>query len=320
MLKLVWAIVSIATMFLDDAKTGYLLVEIEDSKEVYQPVNKFTKEPPTLPTPPEEPRPCCKAANSYCLSQCAGITEEEYCKSHPETPGCVKAQTIAPPVSTVAPDVPTLPTSPPEKVTRAPYGEREPKPHKMKSENETDTARAIPRGCYNRWGRYCESRVSISTCRNRNMRLNCALSCGECECDGNQFECSSFVPGRHDGAREKCIPEYYLCDGDRDCPGSEDENRRFCIGGSSQEGVGRCRNNQFECNNGQCIPEAYECDGETIWGHDCDDRSDEHRGCNRFGRFRQYRETCGWYNGRDYGTCDSGLYCARGSPGRCYWD
>ena len=58
----------------------------------------------------------------------------------------IAAQTIAPPVSTVAPDVPTLPTSPPEKVTRAPYGEREPKPHKMKSENETDTARAIPRG------------------------------------------------------------------------------------------------------------------------------------------------------------------------------
>ena len=53
MLKLVWAIVSIATIFLDDAMTGYLLVEIEDSKEVYQPVKKFTKEPPTLPTPPE---------------------------------------------------------------------------------------------------------------------------------------------------------------------------------------------------------------------------------------------------------------------------
>ena len=53
MLKLVWAIVSIATIFLDDAKTGYLLVEIEDSKEVDQPVKKFTKEPPTLPTPPE---------------------------------------------------------------------------------------------------------------------------------------------------------------------------------------------------------------------------------------------------------------------------
>ena len=53
------------------------------------------------------------------------------------------------------------------------------------------------------------------------------------------------------------------------------------VGGSSQEGVGRCRNNQFRCNDGQCIPEAYECDGETIWGHDCDDRSDEHRGCRK---------------------------------------
>ena len=41
-----------------------------------------------------------------------------------------------------------------------------------------------------------------------------------------------------------------------------------------------CRPNQFQCNSGQCIPESYECDGETIWGHDCDDRSDEHRGCN----------------------------------------
>ena len=43
MLKLVWAIVCITASFLHDAKTGYLLVEIEDSKEV--------PSPPTLPNP-----------------------------------------------------------------------------------------------------------------------------------------------------------------------------------------------------------------------------------------------------------------------------
>ena len=50
MLKLVWATVFIATIFLDDAKTGYLLVEIEDSKEV----PRLPGEESTLPTAPPE--------------------------------------------------------------------------------------------------------------------------------------------------------------------------------------------------------------------------------------------------------------------------
>lgn len=37
---------------------------------------------------------------------------------------------------------------------------------------------------------------------------------------------------------------------------------------------GKCRDNEFECDNGRCIPKAWRCDG----GDDCDDNSDE-RGC-----------------------------------------
>ena len=41
----------------------------------------------------------------------------------------------------------------------------------------------------------------------------------------------------------------------------------------------KCRKDQFKCKNGDCIPAEYECDGEEIWGHDCNDGSDEHYKC-----------------------------------------
>ena len=36
----------------------------------------------------KEPRLCCFAALASCFACAAGITEEEYCKLHPETVGC----------------------------------------------------------------------------------------------------------------------------------------------------------------------------------------------------------------------------------------
>jgi len=50
----------------------------------------------------------------------------------------------------------------------------------------------------------------------------------------------------------------------------------------------KCRKDQFKCKNGDCIPKEYECDGEEIWGHDCDDGSDEHYRCPK-----QEGESCG---------------------------
>uniref|UniRef100_A0A7S2T093 Uncharacterized protein n=2 Tax=Chloropicon primus TaxID=1764295 RepID=A0A7S2T093_9CHLO len=32
---------------------------------------------------PEEPRACCRALNLFCLSQCAGLSEEEFCEANP---------------------------------------------------------------------------------------------------------------------------------------------------------------------------------------------------------------------------------------------
>merc|ERR1712203_391898 len=141
------------------------------------------------------------------------------------------------------------------------------------------------------------------------MQRDCELSCGVCECGINQFECTSFIPGLHDGERDKCIIKPYLCDGDADCPDGEDESRIIC---PFQQG---CRRGQFTCNNGQCIPAGYECDGESIYGHDCDDFSDEHRGCRR-----QRGESCGWFRGEDLGLCAPGLECSGWNlPRRCTW-
>jgi len=170
---------------------------------------------------------------------------------------------------TNVPDVLTTPAVPPSpgENPRGPYGQRKPKPSKG---NSVSTSRAIPTGCFDRRSRnYCRNHATEINCRlNIRVQQNCKLSCGLCDCDRDQFTCTSFIPGRHDGRQRKCIPDYYQCDGDRDCPGGEDEGRRICLNRG-------CHIDQFQCNNGQCIPSEYLCDGESILGYDCDDRSDE---------------------------------------------
>ena len=56
----------------------------------------------------------------------------------------------------------------------------------------------------------------------------------------------------------------WLCDGNPDCPGKEDESTIFC----KQH---KCEKNEYQCANGQCIPKRYECD----YVSDCFDKSDE---------------------------------------------
>lgn len=114
-------------------------------------------------------------------------------------------------------------------------------------------------------------------------------------CGPDQFACN-------DGT---CVTTTKLCDGTRDCPAGEDENRTNCYSviitpppspvtltvptsGNdrhdlkissgllfSQPSVSAaCRSYEFGCATGkQCVPQAWRCDGET----DCRDGSDEEK-------------------------------------------
>lgn len=48
----------------------------------------------------------------------------------------------------------------------------------------------------------------------------------------------------------KCIPDYFLCDHDRDCSdGSDEADCKFDA----------CKSTEFKCNNGRCINRKWLC-------------------------------------------------------------
>lgn len=89
-------------------------------------------------------------------------------------------------------------------------------------------------------------------------------------CDENKFACPSG----------KCLPRFWVCDGDGDCgptptnaflPGkksnvSADEDPLFCK-------VHQCNQNEFRCRNGRCILKNWRCDHDPDCGNG--DASDE---------------------------------------------
>ncbi|KAF2354259.1 Low-density lipoprotein (LDL) receptor class A repeat [Trinorchestia longiramus] len=87
---------------------------------------------------------------------------------------------------------------------------------------------------------------------------SCAIEVSEAptkldSCSASSFECRDST----------CIPEIFVCDGEPDCPGAEDE-RQDCEKTT-------CLSIEFTCSEGLCIPIAWVCDGEA----DCVNGEDE---------------------------------------------
>lgn len=74
-------------------------------------------------------------------------------------------------------------------------------------------------------------------------------------CTAGQHRCG--------GADEKCIPWFWMCDGEKDCKDGSDEPAT-CP-------ARHCRAGTFQCKNTNCTPSATICDGTD----DCGDGSDE---------------------------------------------
>jgi len=63
---------------------------------------------------------------------------------------------------------------------------------------------------------------------------------------------------------QKCIHNNWICDGEADCPHSEDESDETCL-------ANKCADGQFRCHIGNCIDTRLKCDGVKH----CIDNSDE---------------------------------------------
>lgn len=78
--------------------------------------------------------------------------------------------------------------------------------------------------------------------------------------------CPYSDPVFYCNSTRQCIPQYFVCDGDRDCDDGSDE---------SNCGSRACPDGYFRCTNGQCIPSTWVCDGHA----DCSDSVDERQNC-----------------------------------------
>jgi len=81
--------------------------------------------------------------------------------------------------------------------------------------------------------------------------FNLAATSGEGEC----------LPGEYRCADNSCIPERWVCDGNRDCDQGDDEFS-----------CSSCTDQEFKCESeNRCVPIRWMCDGSP----DCADSSDE---------------------------------------------
>ncbi|MEZ4475563.1 MAG: LDL receptor domain-containing protein [bacterium] len=142
-------------------------------------------------------------------------------------------------------------------------------------------------------------------------------------CDANEFTCADHT----------CIPARWVCDGDRDCDGGEDE-RQSCPPGPPP---GWCPDDEVACGDGECVPEGWTCDGDRDCATGADERNcqtcdscivahctPEHQQCqanpacvqllrcrNACGQDQACRYQCDAYAGTGRGDLDAVFACAR---------
>lgn len=73
--------------------------------------------------------------------------------------------------------------------------------------------------------------------------------------------------------RITCIHKSWVCDGEKDCPGGDDETAPNCQNVT-------CRPDQFQCKDRSCIPGHFYCSGKA----ECTDGSDE-LNCSKYSIF-----------------------------------
>jgi hypothetical protein len=130
---------------------------------------------------------------------------------------------------------------------------------------------------------------SLFTTQDKSLLCNGRNDCNE------DFMCPSCTGGAFACGNSNCIPQVYVCDGDKDCPNASDERdcaveenvapyegMVSCCGANSNEtceqskrcnGVVDCHYTYedelnctqcsgFNCGDGQCIPSRFRCDGK----------------------------------------------------------
>ncbi|XP_033107798.1 low-density lipoprotein receptor-related protein 2-like isoform X2 [Anneissia japonica] len=136
-----------------------------------------------------------------------------------------------------------------------------------------------------------EGHTTFSCACPNNFELRPDRKTCEAQCTNQQFKCTD---------NDKCIPSYWMCDGELDCHDGSDEPDT-CAHRS-------CTPGQFQCDNGACIVANFLCDDED----DCGDHSDEDHcdtsECNPW-EFRCNNGQC--INQQE--VCQQRKHCADGS-------
>nr|XP_049700522.1 sortilin-related receptor isoform X1 [Helicoverpa armigera] len=106
-------------------------------------------------------------------------------------------------------------------------------------------------------------------CRDGSDERNCTVQTKRPDiiesCSGNGFACTN--DSTHDA--HPCIPNSWVCDGEKDCDNGEDESEEHCKDST-------CAPTMFRCPSGKCIFKSWVCDGENDCG---DDHHSDEKNC-----------------------------------------
>ncbi|XP_043197932.1 sortilin-related receptor-like, partial [Amphibalanus amphitrite] len=213
-----------------------------------------------------------QCANKRCIQSKWRCDNQNDCGDNSDEEGCGDATTTAAP--TTEPAVPTFPTAPPTGQCGSSSG------HLLRCDN----GRCIPVWWKCDGADDCGDNSDERGCDSGTERPATGSPpppVAPTTCSASHFRCDSG----------KCIWSAWLCDGDRDCPGGEDEADCAHAG---------CGHDHYRCLlSGECIGRERVCDGRQ----DCADNSDE-EACHSEGGTTVQPFTCPSGDFRcDFHTC-----------------